>query len=75
MNSVLLMLNAMTLVILIGFQFHSQTTDPALVHVDAARFIPEPVARVASASTEAPLTTAKGVSEPATTQRTERYTF
>ena len=75
MNSILLMLNALTLVILIAFQFHNQASDPALVHFDAARFAPAPEARVASSRSEAPMVAAQDVNESATARRTERYTF
>ncbi|AIS18210.1 hypothetical protein [Pseudomonas rhizosphaerae] len=75
MNTVLVMLNAVVLVIFIGFQFHTQVDDPALVHIDTARFVPSPVARVASANAHEPVLAAQEVNENATPQRTERYIF
>ncbi len=75
MNSVLVMLNVMALVTFIGFQFHTQANDPALVHIDAARLIPAPVARVAASGPERPVMAAQGVNETATTRQSERYVF
>lgn len=75
MNTVLVMLNAVVLVIFIGFQFHTQVDDPALVHIDTDRFVPSPVDRVASANAHEPVLAAQEVNENATHQRTERYIF
>ena len=69
------MLNALALVTFIGFQFHQQTHDPAVIHVNAAQSIPAPVARVASSSAQEPGMAAQGVNDAVVVQRIERYTF
>lgn len=75
MNSVLVMLNVMALVTFIGFQFHAQAHDPALVHIDTARLVPAPVARTAAFNADAPVMAGQSVNQAATAQRDERYTF
>jgi hypothetical protein len=75
MNSALFLLNVLALVIFIGFQFHQQAHDPALIHFDAAQSIPAPVARVASSNAQEPGMAAQGVNDAVVVQRIERYTF
>ena len=75
MNSALFLLNALALVTFIGFQFHQQTQDPAVIHVNAAQSIPAPMARVASSSAPEPTMAAQGVHDAVVAQRTERFTF